>query len=120
MNVAGHYLSSPAMVFCGLVALGAAVAVGFFGFGVAPWFIVMGAFCVLMMGSMLWMMVGMGGHAGHRMGGHTRDRQRGDTEARAVEILERRFAEGTLSEEDYRARRKVLVGGRPETEGRAR
>jgi putative membrane protein len=29
----------------------------------------------------------------------------------AVEILERRFAEGEIREEDYRARRAVLVGG---------
>ena len=28
-----------------------------------------------------------------------------------VEILERRFAEGALTEEDYRARRQVLVNG---------
>ena len=28
-----------------------------------------------------------------------------------VEILERRFAEGAITEEDYRARRDVLVGG---------
>ena len=28
-----------------------------------------------------------------------------------VEILDRRFAEGEISEEDYRARREVLAGG---------
>lgn len=124
MNVAGHYFSSPAMAFCALVALGAAVAVGFFGFGVAPWFILMGAFCILMMGSMLWMMVGMGNHAGHWMGGHTHSvrasRQRVDTQESAIDLLERRFADGTLSEEDYRARREVLVGAHSQTERRAR
>jgi uncharacterized membrane protein len=30
-----------------------------------------------------------------------------------VEILERRFAEGAISVEDYRARRDVLVNGKP-------
>lgn len=28
-----------------------------------------------------------------------------------LDILERRFAEGAITEEDYRARREVLVGG---------
>lgn len=31
-----------------------------------------------------------------------------------VEILERRFAEGEISADDYRARREVLVGGTAE------
>jgi len=35
-----------------------------------------------------------------------------------VEILERRFAEGALTSEDYRARREVLVGGSSESGGR--
>ena len=30
---------------------------------------------------------------------------------RPVDILERRFAEGAITEEDYRARREVLVNG---------
>jgi hypothetical protein len=72
MNETGRSYLMPMMVLCGLVVLGGVVAVGFFGFGVAPWFMVMGAFCILMMGSMLWMMVGMGNHAGHWMGGHNR------------------------------------------------
>jgi putative membrane protein len=36
-----------------------------------------------------------------------------------VEILERRFAEGAITPEDYRGRREVLVGARSDTEGRA-
>jgi putative membrane protein len=35
----------------------------------------------------------------------------------AVQILERRFAEGALTLEDYRARRKVLVNGTAEPNG---
>lgn len=35
-----------------------------------------------------------------------------------VEILERRFAAGAITLEDYRERREVLVGGRVESEGR--
>jgi putative membrane protein len=34
-----------------------------------------------------------------------------------VEILERRFAEGAISPEDYRARRDVLVKGAAEEDG---
>jgi uncharacterized membrane protein len=114
MNAFGRHYGLSAMVLCGLVILGGAVAVGFFGFGVAPWFVLMGAFCVLMMGSMLWMMVGMGNHAGHRIGSHTRQssvasRQPVLSKESAVEILERRFAEGAITAEDYRARRELLV-----------
>jgi putative membrane protein len=34
-----------------------------------------------------------------------------------IEILERRFAEGAISPEDYWARRQVLVNGKPEPNG---
>jgi hypothetical protein len=40
--------------------------VAFFGFDVAPWLVLGGAFCVLMMGPMIWMMVAMGKNAMHR------------------------------------------------------
>jgi putative membrane protein len=35
----------------------------------------------------------------------------------AVEVLERRFAEGTITTEDYRARREVLVNGTAASNG---
>ena len=41
------------------------LAVGVFGFGVTPWAVIAGAFCAVMMGSMIWMMVGMGKGAMH-------------------------------------------------------
>jgi hypothetical protein len=59
MNIAGRHLSWSSLLLYGLVVVGAAIAVGFFGFGVAPWAILVGAFCVLTMGSMMWMTVGM-------------------------------------------------------------
>lgn len=37
-------------------------------------------------------------------------RERGVRHETPAEILERRFAEGVISEEDYRARREVLAG----------
>jgi putative membrane protein len=42
------------------------------------------------------------------------------TKASPLEILERRFAEGTISVEDYRARREVLVNGTGEPNGAAK
>jgi hypothetical protein len=66
MNVRGHHLSWSSLFVCGVVVVGALLAVGVFGFGVAPWLILVGAFCFLMMGSMIWMMVAMGRNAMHR------------------------------------------------------
>ena len=34
-----------------------------------------------------------------------------------LDILERRFAEGAVTEEDYRARREVLIGGTANSNG---
>jgi fatty acid desaturase len=64
MELLGRHVSSRSLIACGAVAL--AAAVGVVGLGIAPWLIVMGAFCLVMMGSMLWMMVGMGRNATHR------------------------------------------------------
>lgn len=66
MDVPGRHVSWPALLVCGLVILVAALAVGVLGFGLAAWLILMGAFCVAMMGSMLWMMLAMGRNASHR------------------------------------------------------
>jgi hypothetical protein len=66
MDVLGRRRSWTSLLLCGLVILAAALAVAVFGFGVAAWIAVMGAFCVVMMGSMVWMMVSMGRNASHR------------------------------------------------------
>jgi hypothetical protein len=66
MHMLGRHVSWSAVIACGVAILGAVLAVAVFGFGVAPWIILAGAFCVLMMGSMLWMMVAMGRNAIHR------------------------------------------------------
>lgn len=66
MDGVGRHVSRPALLVCGLVIVAAALAVGVVGFGVAPWIVLMGGFCLLMMGSMLWMMVAMGRNASHR------------------------------------------------------
>jgi hypothetical protein len=66
VDVFGRHVSWPALSVCGLVILVGALAVGVVGFGLAPWLILMGAFCVAMMGSMLWMMVAMGKNTSHR------------------------------------------------------
>jgi hypothetical protein len=66
MNVAGRDMPWRTLLLCGVVVVGAVLAVSFFGFGVAPWLILVGAFCVVMMGSMIWMMVAMAKNALHR------------------------------------------------------
>jgi hypothetical protein len=66
MNIAGRHLSRSSLLICGIVVLGGVLAVATLGFGVAAWIILAGAFCVLMMGSMIWMMVAMGKHGTDR------------------------------------------------------
>ena len=44
-------------------------------------------------------------------------RESGVTRESPLEILERRFAEGAISPEDYQARREVLVSGPAESKG---
>jgi uncharacterized membrane protein len=107
MNMAGRHFS-PFMLFCGLAVVGGVFAVSF-GLGVAPWLILTGAFCVLMMGSMLLMMVGMGSHTMHRH--RSAPRETFVNKESHVELLERRFAEGGITPEDYRRRRQALVNG---------
>jgi hypothetical protein len=53
------------LLICALPVLVGVLVVGVFGFGVTPWAIIAGAFCAVMMGSMIWMMVGMGKGAMH-------------------------------------------------------
>jgi uncharacterized membrane protein len=121
MNVAGRHFSWSSVALCCLIVVGAVLALAF-GFGLAPWVILMGAFCFLMMGSMLWMMVGMGTHSSmhgteRHSGWWDPEERRVDTEKRPLEILERRFAEGAISPDDYQARREILVNGSPKANG---
>ena len=76
---------------------------GAFGAG---WWIVGAALMMLFMGGMMWMMMrGMGGGSSSAPG-----ESRATTES-PMEILERRFAEGAISVEEYQACREVLVNG---------
>ena len=71
----------------------------------AGWLIVMVPMMLLMMGGMMWMMMrGMGGSSSPPSETPRK------TES-PVDILERRFAEGELSLDDYRARRQALLNG---------
>lgn len=84
------------------------------GIGVG-WLIVMVPMMLLMMGGMMWMMMrGMG--SGSSPPSETPTTEQPTTES-PVEILERRFAEGEVSAEEYRARREVLVNGAAEEAG---
>jgi putative membrane protein len=69
------------------------------------WLIVMVPMMLLMMGGMMWMMRGMG------HGSSSPPNESPAPTDSPVEILERRFAEGEISIEEYRARREALVNG---------
>lgn len=87
-------------------AIPVAVASGDWSIG-GGWWIAMGV-CMLFMG---FMMFGMMGH--HRPAGRSRWRYGTGPESHEetpMDVLERRFAEGTITVEDYQARRKVLAG----------
>jgi putative membrane protein len=79
------------------------------------WWIIGAAVMMLFMGGMMWMMMrGMGGGSSP---GSSAPPQRPTIKESPVEILERRFAEGEISAEDYRARRELLVNGTGESNG---
>jgi putative membrane protein len=86
---------------------------GMHGNGVgAGWVIVMGAMMALFMGAMMWMMMrGMGGDSSR---GSSAPWDRFATRESPLEALERRFAEGEISIEEYQARRDALVNGTAE------
>lgn len=71
------------------------------------WWIVMMVFMMLFWGAVIlgivWLVRGASGGGWHWGG------ERKETPS---EILERRFAEGAISVEDYQARREIIAGGR--------
>jgi putative membrane protein len=74
--------------------------------GSGGWWILGAAVMMLFMGGMMWMMMrGMGGSSP----GSSSPPESPAIKESPVEILERRFAEGEISAEDYRARREMLV-----------
>ena len=76
--------------------------------GGGGWWILGAGMMMLFMGGMMWMMMrGMGGGSSR---GSSPPESPGSTKS-PVDILERRFAEGEISLEDYHARRKALVEG---------
>jgi putative membrane protein len=84
--------------------------------GGGGWWLLAAIPMMLFMGAMMWMMMrGMMG------GGSSPDPSaRSDTSARTetpLEILKRRFAEGEISIEEYRARREALADGAAELSG---
>ena len=87
---------------------------GMYGDVGAGWWIVMMVMMVLFWGAIVaavvWLVRGVS------RGGSERGGERISRES-PVEILERRFAEGEITAEDYRARREVLVGGAAEPKG---
>ena len=81
---------------------------GMHGDGIgAGWWILMVAFMLVFMGAMMWMMM-RGMRAGASSDSSTPPDRPGTRET-PVETLERRFAEGELTIEDYRERREALM-----------
>lgn len=78
----------------------------------AGWFLVMVPLMVLFMGGMMWMMIR--GMRGGSSPGSSAPSETPGTRESPSDILERRFAEGEISIEEYRARREVLVNGSAE------
>ena len=70
------------------------------------WMVLMMAMMLLFWGAVIVGIIWLIRGAGLAPWTHERD----VTKETSVEILERRFAEGDISEEDYRARRDVLAG----------
>jgi putative membrane protein len=75
--------------------------------GDGGWWIVMVPLMVLFMGGMMWMM--LRGMIGGSSPGSSTPSETPGTRETPSEILERRFAEGEISIEEYRARREVLM-----------
>jgi putative membrane protein len=75
----------------------------------AGWMIAMMIVMVLFWGAIIFGVVWLIRGA---FGGRSQERRESP-----IEVLERRFAEGAISVEDYRARRKVLVNGTAEANG---
>ena len=85
--------------------------------GSGGWWILGGAVMMLGMGAMMWMMMrGMGGGSSQRSSAPS---EPPDTTQSALEILERRFAQGEISVEEYRERREILAGADAEANGAA-
>lgn len=85
---------------------------GDFGWGwMAPMMAVMVLFWGAVILGIVWLIRGVA------RGGPTPVGESPVSRETAVEILERRFAEGALTAEDYRARREVLVNGTVEPNG---
>jgi putative membrane protein len=88
---------------------------GMHGGNGSGWWIVGAALMMLFMGAMMWMMMrGMGGGSSP---GSSAPSGRPAMKESPVDILERRFAEGEISAEDYRARRDILVNRTAESNG---
>ena len=76
--------------------------------GSGGWWILAAAMMMLFMGGMMWMMMrGMGGSSQRA----SRPSESLGTTQSPLDILERRFAEGEISTEEYRERREVLTNG---------
>ncbi len=79
--------------------------------GSGGWWILGAVVMLLFMGTMMWMMMRGMGH------GSSPPTDTAGTPPSALEILDRRFAQGEISVEEYSERREILAGGGSESNG---
>jgi uncharacterized membrane protein len=78
------------------------------------WMILMGGMMVLFWGAIL---IGIAWLIRSAVGSWSAQKENRVTKENPVQILERRFAEGAITPEDYSVRRKILVNGTAEPNG---
>ena len=78
------------------------------------WWIFMPVMMLICMGAMMWMMRGMGGSSSRDWSAPW---SRSVSRESPLETLERRFAEGEISIDEYRERREALVDEKAQPSG---
>ena len=98
------------------IALTVPVADNWSMHGNGGWWLLAAIPMMLFMGAMMWMMMRgmMGGSSSPNPSAPSNTSVSSET---PIEILERRFAEGEISIEEYRARREALADGATERSG---
>src|SRR6185312_15898051 len=92
------------------------IPIAFWGMHGGGWWILGAVLMMVCMGAMMWMMMrGMGGGSSQSPSAPS---ENPGTTQNAFEILERRFAEGEISVEEYRERREILAQGTVTHNGR--
>jgi putative membrane protein len=97
------------------VSIAQTIPIAYWGMHGGGWWILAPILMMVCMGAMMWMMMrGMGGRSSQSSSAPS---DSADATQSALEILERRFARGEISVEEYRQRREILANGGAESNG---